>query len=709
MENNTKSLSSIVLNENQKAWLKKAIVAGDQIDESDIARDLGDNFPAKFSPYKDLGHFWEYGRITLFGRYKINPNDEFVLVVDKIMTVLRDEFIKIKSKKYASMSELALATGQDPKLIKRAFDIGYLRDFWPLDSDSGKIEYNSELKENVFSFPGINEYQKIRQYINLENQLETRWQNRHKPYQAPLEGWFGEEVVSTKLQNTEEIITRTENPTVFISYSHDSKDHKQWIIKLAEQIIKDGIDVILDAWDLKYGDDVGRFMQRSVKDADYVLAICTEAYVRKADEGKGGAGYEATIITGELVKDQGTAKFIPVIRQKSDDPIVPDFLPTRMYANLSAAGNFEDEYKKLIRSLYNLPPNPKPSLGKNPFLPAVAEPIALAIKEAMPEVIESIGDLEVSSASTLYEKARLLIRSNDGVEWRKLVLREKNKAFKDSLTWSKAHLHGLSSQEHDEGLKIFEPLFAVILAGIESGHEKYSKQTGLIDELLFPHGWPQAGLVMTVELPKTVVFVYQAIYGALCASIGQFDNLAHLAESSPGDPYSVVEPIPLLLRHELCGWPQTLEGNSIKGWDFLVKLPSIFPILYELFSTDEEWQKALAAYYTSLSILEFSLVLKEGKGERIKAGQMRIDVPSNFLFSDFMMFSLVISHLKNNKIELKKMLIDRLGTIDKVVEYWPSWVDLIYKFAEQMTDHSRIFGLRRSNLDKLFSSFNNSF
>jgi len=44
----------------------------------------------------------------------------------------------------------------------------------------------------------------------------------------------------------------------------------------------------------------------SVAWADRVLMICTEAYVRKADEGKGGVGYEAMIVTGELVKDLGT-------------------------------------------------------------------------------------------------------------------------------------------------------------------------------------------------------------------------------------------------------------------------------------------------------------------------------------------------------------------------------------------------------------------
>ena len=40
--------------------------------------------------------------------------------------------------------------------------------------------------------------------------------------------------------------------------------------------------------------------------------VYTRAYVEKANEGKGGAGYEAMIVTGEMLKNMGTTKFIPV-------------------------------------------------------------------------------------------------------------------------------------------------------------------------------------------------------------------------------------------------------------------------------------------------------------------------------------------------------------------------------------------------------------
>ena len=73
--------------------------------------------------------------------------------------------------------------------------------------------------------------------------------------------------------------------------------------------MENGIDVILDQWEIEPGDDVPKFMERAVNEADRVLMVCTESYVRKADDGKGGVGYEAMIVTGELVRDLGSSKF----------------------------------------------------------------------------------------------------------------------------------------------------------------------------------------------------------------------------------------------------------------------------------------------------------------------------------------------------------------------------------------------------------------
>jgi hypothetical protein len=96
------------------------------------------------------------------------------------------------------------------------------------------------------------------------------------------------------------------NPRVFISYSHDSYQHKSWVKKLATDLRENGVDAILDQWDVGLGDDLAAFMESGITSSDRVIAICSKDYVTKANEGEGGVGYEKMIVTGELVENSGT-------------------------------------------------------------------------------------------------------------------------------------------------------------------------------------------------------------------------------------------------------------------------------------------------------------------------------------------------------------------------------------------------------------------
>ncbi len=95
----------------------------------------------------------------------------------------------------------------------------------------------------------------------------------------------------------------TDIPKVFISYSHDNPDHKKWVAELAIKLVKNGIDAVLDQWDLSPGDDLTAFMERAVTEVDRVLVICSSNYVAKANAGVGGVGYEKMIVNAELVNN----------------------------------------------------------------------------------------------------------------------------------------------------------------------------------------------------------------------------------------------------------------------------------------------------------------------------------------------------------------------------------------------------------------------
>ena len=156
-------------------------------------------------------------------------------------------------------------------------------------------------------------------------------------------------------------------PKVFISYSHDNPDHKKWVAELAIKLAENGIDTILDQWDLSPGDDLAAFMERGVTEVDRVLVICSSNYVSKANAGVGGVGYEKMIVNSELVNNLGTNKFIPIIRENADEQKIPKFFGARLYIDFIDDASFDNTFEELLRELHSEPVLKKPAIGKNPF------------------------------------------------------------------------------------------------------------------------------------------------------------------------------------------------------------------------------------------------------------------------------------------------------------------------------------------------------
>jgi len=155
-------------------------------------------------------------------------------------------------------------------------------------------------------------------------------------------------------------------PRVFISYSHDTKQHKKWVLDLAIRLRNFGIDAILDQWELGPGDDLPHFMETNLVNSDRVIMVCTENYVNKANSGAGGVGYEKMIITADLMKTIDSNKVIPVIRQEGSH-LVPIFIKTKLFVDLSKEDQFGYGFDELVRNLHGAPLFVKPPVGNNPF------------------------------------------------------------------------------------------------------------------------------------------------------------------------------------------------------------------------------------------------------------------------------------------------------------------------------------------------------
>ena len=156
-------------------------------------------------------------------------------------------------------------------------------------------------------------------------------------------------------------------PKVFISYSWSCSDQ---VKELAERLINDGVDVVIDIAELKEGQDKYAFMERCVTDETItkVLMICDKAYAEKANKREGGVGDETVVISAEVYGKVKQEKFVPLIFERDEDgkEYVPAYLKSRIYIDLSNTDKYEENYDKLLRNLFDKPEWRKPNLGKMP-------------------------------------------------------------------------------------------------------------------------------------------------------------------------------------------------------------------------------------------------------------------------------------------------------------------------------------------------------
>lgn len=193
-------------------------------------------------------------------------------------------------------------------------------------------------------------------------------------------------------------------PKVFVSYSHDSQPHKKWVMDFATRLRNSGVDAILDQWELQPGDDIPLFMERNLSSADRVLMVCTENYVKKANSGAGGVGYEKMIVTADLMRSIDSNKVIPIIRQQGGY-LVPTFLASKYFIDFSRDDNSEFSYDELIRTLVGAPLFVKPQIGNNPFTPVASTPVqrsADTVRELMALVVSQFE--QHSFRFVLYKK-----------------------------------------------------------------------------------------------------------------------------------------------------------------------------------------------------------------------------------------------------------------------------------------------------------------
>jgi hypothetical protein len=159
-------------------------------------------------------------------------------------------------------------------------------------------------------------------------------------------------------------------PKVFVSYRWSSPEHEDWVLGLASSLRHHGVNVMLDKWHLTEGQDTLAFMESMVSDPDVtkVLMICDRGYVERADAREGGVGTEAQIISGKVYESVDQQKFAAIVVELNDDgkPLLPLYMSTRLYFDMSSADAEATNFEKVVRWIFGKPFHAAPAIGQRP-------------------------------------------------------------------------------------------------------------------------------------------------------------------------------------------------------------------------------------------------------------------------------------------------------------------------------------------------------
>lgn len=144
----------------------------------------------------------------------------------------------------------------------------------------------------------------------------------------------------------------TSAPTrIFISYSHDSKQHQDAVLSLANRLRHDGLDCMIDQYVNGFpAENWPRWMEAQIEQADFVLVVCTPVYLKRYrgldNDGGRGVTFEGVVISQTLYDAYNrNTKFVPVLPDTGDHSDVP--LPLKGFSAFRMSENYGGLYRYL--------------------------------------------------------------------------------------------------------------------------------------------------------------------------------------------------------------------------------------------------------------------------------------------------------------------------------------------------------------------------
>lgn len=187
------------------------------------------------------------------------------------------------------------------------------------------------------------------------------------------------------------VIAMSKNKMAFLSYAHEDKDFAK---RIGKELLKAGIDVWRDGWEIKAGDSlIQKIFSEGLSKCDIFLILLSNASLRSK-------WVKEELDSAMIKKIEGITRIIPLIKENCEVP-----LPLRALLWVDLSADFDDGIRRVVKSIYDV--TEKPPLGRIP--------------EYIAELKNSVGGLS-RVASTV--GSALLSRQDDQLGFEKVYTAE---------------------------------------------------------------------------------------------------------------------------------------------------------------------------------------------------------------------------------------------------------------------------------------------